>query len=196
MKKNRHISKKLDIISLYLGNYRRRINGRQIARSISVSPQTALTAINSMVTGGILSFEVVGKNKEYYLNIKNRQTRQMIMIAEEHNALLALDNKEIQVLISEIADLAESIILFGSFAAGDYDNKSDIDLIVIDKADKKKIEEIVRANPREVNCEFISHNDFKKAFDMKKALAIEIAKKHVIFGNVKKIIDVFMKYHA
>jgi len=50
------MSKKIDIISLYLGNYARCIAGREIARLIKLNHQTALNHLNELVKEKVLEF--------------------------------------------------------------------------------------------------------------------------------------------
>lgn len=195
IKKIRHMSNKLDIIILYLNNYSQTFSGRAIAKKTSLSPQTALNNLNQLVKKQILSFIVRGRNKEYRLELKNLQSKIMLEMAEHYKALKRLQNEELNILFSEIAPYCESIILFGSFAQWKETKDSDIDLVIVGKADKKKIKQIKEKYTKEINIEFISLADFKKSFKEKKALAIEVLKNHILFGNIKPIIDVFLEYY-
>jgi len=194
--KIRHMSNKLDIIALYLSDYTQTISGRAIAKNISLSPQAALNNLNQMVRDGILSFSVRGRNKEYAVQLKSLKSRMMIEMAEYYNSLKRLQNSELNVLIEEMIPYCESIILFGSFAEWKEKKESDIDLVIVGKSDKMKIKGIRDKYPREVNIEFISLMNFKKAFKGKKPLALEILKKHILFGNIKPITDIFYEYYT
>lgn len=192
IQKIRHMSK---IIDLYLDDYRKAFSGREIAKKTDLSPQTALINLNQMVKEHILSFTVRGRNKEYKLNLENIQTKIILEITEHNKALERLQNKELKILFNELFKYCDSIILFGSFASFSEKKDSDIDIVVVGKASKEKINQIINKYSREINVEFISLSDFKKSFKEKKALAIEILKKHILFGDIKPIIDVFFEYY-
>jgi len=196
IQKIRHMSKELDVMELYLDDYSKTFSGRTIAGKTALSPQTALSNLNQMVKEQILSFTVRGRNKEYKLNLENLQTRIMLEMAESYKAIRRLQNKELNILLSETAPYCESIILFGSFASWTETKDSDIDLVIVGRADKGKIRQIRNKYSREINIEFISLSDLKKSFKEKKALAIEILKKHILFGNIKPIIDIFLEYYT
>lgn len=193
-KKIRHMSNKLDIISLYLNDYPRTFSGRAVAEKTALSPQTALNNLNELVKRQILSFTVHGRNKEYKLELKNIQSRIMLEMAEHFKALKRLQYEELNILINEMIRECESIVLFGSFADWKETKDSDIDLVIIGKTDKEKIKQIKDKYPRKINIEFISLKDLEISLKERKALAIEIAKKHILFGNIKPIIDIFSEY--
>ena len=49
MAKIRHMSKKIDIIKLYIGDYTKSMSGREIAKKASMNHQTALNCLNELV---------------------------------------------------------------------------------------------------------------------------------------------------
>ena len=81
------------------------------------------------------------------------------------------------------------------FASSTFNKESDIDLIIVGKSDKNKINKIIENHPRTINIEYISYNDFKKSLNQKKALAIEILKNHIIYNNVSKIVKIFLEFY-
>jgi len=64
--KIRHMSKKIDIINLYLGDYKKTMSGREIARKLAVNHQTALNCLNELVKDSVMVYQTKGRNKEYY----------------------------------------------------------------------------------------------------------------------------------
>ncbi|MBD3163849.1 hypothetical protein GF323_01505 [Candidatus Woesearchaeota archaeon] len=189
------MSKKIDIISLYLDDYKKHLSGREIARILKINPQTALNHLNGLVDKKIIIFEKKGKNKEYIINLTSQKARILLEIAEECSSLKKLDKKEISLLIKEILPFAESVVLFGSFAKDREKSDSDIDLVIAGKADKEEIGKIKKRHPRQVNIEYISYKDFASSLKKKKALALEILNAHIIFGNVSKIVDIYFQWY-
>lgn len=191
----RHMSNLLDIANIYLPDYSVSYSGRMVAKLAKISPQSASTYLNHGVNQGIFKFITKGRNKEYSLNLLDIRARYFISISECYSAFNGLKDKELRVLIKEISPYAETIILFGSFASGTQDKDSDIDLVILGKSRKKEIDRIKKHFPREVNIEYINYSDFKKTLMQKNALALEILKNHVIFGNVNKVVDMFIHYY-
>lgn len=195
MIKIRHLSKKIDIISLFAKDYSGKLSGREIARLIKINHQTALNHLNDLVTEGILNYEIKGRNKEYYLDLKNLKTRMLLEVAESIKSLDRLRLKELGFIIEEILPFTDAIILFGSFASLDYNKESDIDLILVGKSDKERIRKITSRYNRKVNIEYVSLNDFAKSLKDKKALAVEIVKNHVFYGDISRIVKILLEWY-
>ena len=72
---NRHMSRKMDIGSLFLRDYSSIFSGREIARRTKTSPQAALNIIKELVQDKCLQSKVEGRNKNYSLNLTNLRTK-------------------------------------------------------------------------------------------------------------------------
>ncbi len=126
-------------------------SGREIARSIGISPPAAHFALKSLYNRDILKLDVVGKQHIYRLNHSNRVIKDMLepMFRKEksirEDAVAFLLDK-----ISEyrVRDLIVSFILYGSLQSGGTRRGSDCDVAVVvkDEASKKRIEDIFIEN--------------------------------------------------
>ncbi len=183
------MSKKLDIIGLYLGEYTQSFAGREIARRLAVSPQAALAVLNELVQEKILLSSWEGRNRKYRLNKDNLSSQLFLALAETQQALVRLDNAELKAVLESIISEAESVIVFGSFAGGQQSEDSDLDLVIINAPHKEKIRKILHTFPREIQTEFVSWSEFTEAYRKTKALALEIKKKHLLYGNVFKVVQ-------
>lgn len=195
MGKVRHMSKKIDIIKMYLDDYSKSMSGREIAKKSSMSHQTALNNLNELLREKILFYSIKGRNKEYTLNLSFIVAKKMAEIAENIRAIEILEEKEIVIILQELMEHSETIILFGSFASGTHNKNSDIDIVVLGKADKNSINGIRKRYSREINVEYLTFNEFERLLKFKKPLALEILKNHVIFGDVSKIVDIFWRWN-
>ncbi|MBU0460377.1 MAG: nucleotidyltransferase domain-containing protein [Candidatus Woesearchaeota archaeon] len=187
--KNRHMSKKLDIVSVFLRDYSASYSGREIARKIRVSPQTGLSILNILVKEKVLNVQKEGRNNKYSLNRKDLISKLMLSLAEINKARDFLEKNEMKLILSKLLPLTETIIVFGSFAKNIEKKSSDLDLIVIGVKNQNKFRKVKNIFPREINVEFISWSGFVKT--MKTALGIEIRKDHLIYGNVFKVVEVY-----
>lgn len=183
------MSKKLDIISLYLADYHLSFTGREIARKIKASPQAGLNILNELVGEKIISKEIEGRNAKYRLNL-SLYTKNMLQLAETNKAKQALSDFELRSVLEKFLPYAETIIIFGSFARGRQSKQSDLDLIIIN-GKKKKILEAKKIFPIEINIEFSTWAGFLNALRNKAPLALEIKKNHLAYGNVFKLVDIY-----
>lgn len=191
--KNRHMSKKLDIVALYLGDYSLLITGREIARRIKVSHQTGLMALNELVREKIFLSKKDGRNINYYLNKTNLGTKQYLQMAEIAKADKFLHNLELKSILEELIPLAETIIVFGSFAKGTEEESSDLDLIMIGAKNKEEVRKKKNIFPREINIEFVTWKEFAETLNKKNALAVEISKNHLAYGNVFNLVNIYCR---
>lgn len=191
VKKNRHMSKKLDTTAIYLRDYSLSLSGREIARRINVNHQTALTVLNELVKEKILHYKVEGRNKKYHFNKKDLRAKLFLQMAETYKAELFLHNTELRIIISHLLPLAETIIVFGSFAKGTEKESSDLDLIVIGAVNKESVKKAKSTFPREINIEFRTWKEFADALSKKMPLALEIQKDHLVYGNVFNAVEVY-----
>ncbi len=190
-KNNRHMSEKVDIVSLYLSNYLFGFSGREIARRLGINHQTASVALKRMVKESFLKGHVEGRNIKYHLNLEDFKTKHLLSVAEEHKAQHYLELFELKSVVSSILPYADTIIIFGSFAKGTEKEGSDLDLVIIQSSSRSKIEEIFRLFPREVNAHYVTWKEFISSFQKRNHLALEIRKDHVIYGNIPRIIGIY-----
>ena len=187
------MSIKLDIVSLFSSDYSASFSGREVARRMNVSPQTAIDGLKELEKEKVLMVKIEGRNDKYALNKENLKTKVMMQLMETHQSMLALEKFILKEVVSKILPYSKTIIVFGSFARNEEKKDSDIDLIVIDSKDKEKIKKIKEMFPLEVNIEFVSLADFSKAFEKKNSLALEIKKDHLIYGDVYNIVNLYCR---
>ena len=190
MGKNRHMSKKIDILLLFLRDYFASFSGREISRRILVSPQTALDTLNLLVKEKVLQSKFEGRNKKYSLNLNDFSTRMFLSIVETNKSVDCLSNFELKKVIQDLLSYTDSLVVFGSFAKQSQKKSSDIDIISIGSFNKKKMNLVADRFPREVNIQYVTWNQFVDSFKKKNHLSVEIKKDHLIFGNVYKVVDV------
>ena len=185
------MSKKIDIVRQYVGNYTGSFSGRELARKLGINHQTTLNCLQELVKEKILTFRVEGRNNNYFLKLDSFNTRLWLQLAENANSLCKLKNYELKKVVEAIVPLTEIVIVFGSFAKSLEKEDSDIDLIIISGTNKKVITQKLSLFSREINAEFISWSDFVKSYHEKSALAKEIVANHLLFGNVYKVVDLY-----
>ena len=120
----------LDILRLLAGS-RSPMTGRQVARLAGRSQTTALRTLNRLTDAGVLDVSEAGRALMFSLNREH-----LAMPALE--TLLRMRARLIEALAHEASALEPaplSASLFGSAARGDGDTDSDIDLLLVRRAD-------------------------------------------------------------
>jgi predicted nucleotidyltransferase len=96
-------------------------------------------------------------------------------------------------VINEMLNFCDSILLFGSYANDNFEENSDLDLVLVNCNNKEAIKKIKNREVMEINEHYVSYLDFKKSLKNKNNLAIEILKNHILFGNVSKIVEYYIE---
>ena len=152
---------KQKILGLLFANEDREFYIREIARLIGASPMGVQKELAKLEKAGIVVSEKKGIQKFYSVNKKNPTYAEIKGLAIKSFGVAWI----LKDLLSEIAGIREAFI-YGSFAKGEADEKSDIDLFVVGDTDynvlskaARKAEDILS---REVNFDLISEKEFKE----------------------------------
>ncbi len=152
---------------------------RKLAKDLGVSHTTVLRKLRGLLDGNVVDFRTEGKNRVYFLK-KTLEARVHIYMAEWY----ALGNliEEFPHLRSVVRTIQERedvslAVLFGSYAKGTADQKSDID-VYIETGDREVKRELERSHSR-LSVKIGS-------WDPENLLIQEIAKNHVILKGVER----------
>jgi len=184
--------KELNILVPFTDNYGSAIYGSKLAKINHLPQKTVSRKLNQYCDIGFLKFKKEGKNKLYYFDLGNIKSLFLIQIIELYKGLKFLSkHTKIALLIN---DLSKSVILFGSYAKGYATKESDIDLLLIGKK-SRKIKEIIERYPFKINIHYSTYDHFEKLLHKGNALAKEIAKNHIIFGECERLIEILTRYY-
>lgn len=184
----------VDLMLPFAEDYSNRMTESELARKSKVPQQSASRYLSKLVALNLINYEKQGRNKLFYLDLKNQSARIMLNIIESYKSLqFCIKNREMAIIISEILKYCESLIIFGSYASGNFTNESDSDIVVLGKHYKEQIKKIKQKQIIEINEHYSEYNKFKKILASKNPLAIEIMKNHLLFGDISKIIDIFLR---
>ena len=189
----------LGIIALYRGDYLNQFHIREMSRLIGKSHVSLLPYLKRFEKDKILIPKQVGKSKVYSINFNNNKVREFLSFSEKKKTLELL-NKEF--FVSKIYDefinsLDGCLILFGSYAVGDYTKESDIDLLYIGyikEKEKKKILEFGKTYKKEIHLVSMSLKQFKEQLLKHSSLIKEVVKNHIILYNQDIFINEIWRY--
>ena len=180
----------VDLLIPLTGDYTIRLSASELARQAGIPQQTGARHLDNLAGAGLIEYERQGRNKLFYLDLKKQTGKIIINIAENQKALYLISFAKINAILNEILRECESMLVFGSYASLRFDKESDLDLIIFNCRNKNKIKKIKDLHPLEINEHYSTYAEFKKVLSSRNALALEVAKNHVIFGNVSMLVEI------
>lgn len=152
---------------------------RKLAKDLGISHTTVLRKLRVLLDGNVVDFRTEGKNRVYFLK-KTLEARVYIFMVEWY-ALgnLIEEAPHLRSVIRTIQDRQDIplAILFGSYAKGTADRKSDID-VYIETDDREVKRELERSNSR-LSIKY-------GPWDPDNLLIQEIVKNHVILKGAER----------
>jgi len=147
---------------------------RELARKTKLTPPLLARRLNELEQEKVVDYKTEGKNKIYHKRdtLEAKTYEKML----EHYKVLKLPLAELTETIQQ-DERIQLAILFGSYARGDYNKNSDIDLFIQGK-DNLLREEYTRKFPKL----HVILGDFKEESPLKE----EIKKHHVIIKGIDK----------
>ena len=134
---------------------------RELARILKEDPSNLAKELIKLEKEGIFESELRGKTKHYHLNKKYPLYKQLKEIIFKTTGVEGGIRNELQKLKN-----IKQAFLFGSFAKGDYDSQSDIDLLIIGDPDPEKLAEKISKLEdkfsREINYIVMKEKEFQK----------------------------------
>ncbi|MEA3343745.1 MAG: nucleotidyltransferase domain-containing protein [archaeon] len=191
----------LQIVKLYQADYRLQYYVREIALLVGRSHPTILPYLKELEKERVLTAKYIGKTKVYSLNLASIVALEYISMAE---AQATIEYLKKTLLIRKVNEelfkmnLEGTIILFGSYAKGNYTGNSDIDLFYlgkIDDANVVKIRNLRRIYGKTINIKTLNRHLFENAVRRKDPLVKEVIKNHVLLQNPEQFINILWRYY-
>ncbi|PIN93988.1 hypothetical protein COU54_00745 [Candidatus Pacearchaeota archaeon CG10_big_fil_rev_8_21_14_0_10_31_24] len=172
------------IFEEFLGDYSVLLTGSIIAKKKNLNQKTTANYLYALEKEGIIKSKTQGKNKNYFLNLDNKEIVKNYILAVEH--IRTLDFYKKNLIIKEISEkinehMTGSVIIFGSYAKGIQKKDSDLDILVIGKCNEKEIEKIGKTYNIEINLKIYPKLE-------KDILIKEAVKNHIFIKNPEIII--------
>lgn len=166
---------KYEIVELLL---KKKIHLREIARKLGTNQTTISRKVNHLVDSNVLDFELIGKNKIYFLK-NSLEAMQLAYMTENYKFLKIINDKPLLRRIFEKIIENKKIklaILFGSYAKDEETKRSDIDLYL--ETENQEIKKETESLNTNLNIKIGKYN--------KNSLLIkEIEKSHIIIKGVE-----------
>ncbi len=181
----------------YLGKHlRESYTMHELSKLLNIPYASFYRTIQGM--NDLLTIKTVGKSKIITLNSKNPVIKSHLVIASDEEKKEFLRKQPIIKKLKEELDTKSIVFVFGSYAKGKETEKSDIDILIINKGGKKdlsfsKYEFLFK---KKINPIFISIKEFKKMLkDKEENVGKQALKNHIILINEEQfwecVLDAF-----
>ncbi len=185
-------SNQLVIGKAYLENLKEDLYMRRLERITGLDIKILSRELNLLVKNNILDYELKGKIKSYSLK-RTLSTELFLIMSEIYKTNEFLEkNRLLKTRLTELNEKADFLI-FGSYASNKNTKKSDLDILIFSNKTKDIREIISRFNIR-VHAQYTSINEFRKLYEKKDNLIVEIINNHVLFGKYKEFVKLVMKW--
>jgi hypothetical protein len=168
------------ILEYFLNNPTEKIYLNELAKKLNVSPRSVKIYCDLFEKKEIIRREIKGNMHLFSTNNDNFCVREM------KRAYISVILKQIN--IEKIADNSISIAIYGSYASGNYDEKSDMDVIVIgEERDVKRdiVVDIMKKIDKEIQLTVIPTIKWEKMKIEDDPFVKNIIKNHVLIKGAE-----------
>jgi len=157
---------------------------KQMGRILGISPATVSSTLKDLEQYDLVDKEVVAQAHLYYLNLENPA---VTSLKEFYGLMLVSSEKPEAAFLDADPDML-SLALYGSYAKGNYDDMSDIDLLVISNSDKSKylavVKDLEERLKRTVSISVFKLHQWRGLAKKKDAFYESVVQEHVLlFGS-------------
>lgn len=172
------------ILSYFLANPTSKFHKKLLARNLNISPASVCSAVQYLEQEGILLKEEIGLAHIYQLNLANP----LVFPLKKAYGLSFVFSTQPEKMFCDNDPNIVTLALFGSYASGEFDEKSDIDLLMINATQKepnmKVIELIENKLKKEVNVVAFSLSEWQEMKEKNDAFFKNIVNNHILlFGS-------------
>ncbi|MBU2100562.1 helix-turn-helix domain-containing protein [Candidatus Micrarchaeota archaeon] len=159
------------------------IHLNEISRRTKTSPSTVSKLLSGLQKDGLIEKQVIGTSHVFKVKSESPVIRQLKVFI---NVSLLTEFKVVEKIL-EVDELVHSIVLYGSFADGSNDAKSDFDLLVISD-NKYRFNSVAQFLEKKTgvatSITAFSVLDWKKCRENNKAFHDSVKLNHIIlFGS-------------
>lgn len=176
--------KQLKVLSLFLENPYSRYYLRESARMLQMDPMTIKRALDLLVEENLL-MRTEENNRTYYKAEMENPVFRYLKISYN---LSKLREKNIVNYIVKNMKTVSSIILFGSFATGENNKESDVDILTISLSKKKPTAQLANHLGRDVNLIDFTPAQWSNQAKNNKAFYLDVITEGVLLYGKKPVV--------
>ena len=171
------------VLTFFLSNPSTSIYVKQLSRDLKISPSGTNKALKLLEKSKILFKEERGKAHYYFLNNELPFTKYLKISC----FLAKIQDWKIEEKFKKQDEDLISLAVYGSYASGEFDERSDIDFLLISSKSKEHflnlIQNIEKYLNREVNLEVFNFSKWQKIKKENKLFYDDIIKNHILLAG-------------
>jgi len=183
------------ILEFFFNNFENNFTASEIANKFNFNQNIFINYLNVYLKKKIFTYKFQGRNKLFSFNLNNIDLiyNLNLQVEIEKTNLFLEKNFKIREILKKLNE--KNMIIFGSYAKNLQKKDSDLDIFIVGKYDKKKVEYLSEFYDLEINVHSILKNKFKKVLNEKQILLNEIVLNHIIVDGFDFYVNSFLKYY-
>jgi predicted nucleotidyltransferase len=177
--------KQLKVLSHFFDNPTEEFYLRELGRLLKISPMTVKRALDDLVDDMLIIKE---EKKNQILYHANMESQAFIFAKISYNLAWLEENEVVKYLLEKVTGIS-SIILYGSYAKGENDKHSDLDLLIICTAKKIDPYEIEKKLGIEVNIINFTSTQWTKQAKTNRAFYLDIITEGIVLYGTRPVIE-------
>lgn len=173
------------VLRLFLENPYSGYYLRESARILKMDPMTVKRALVLLVEDELLT---VIEEKNRILYKANMETPAFRHLKISYNLSWLQEKKVIDFLTNQMSTIT-SIILFGSFAKGENDEESDVDILTISLAKNKPTAELAKLLNRDVNLVNFTSAQWSDQAKKNRAFYLDVILDGIVLYGTKPVME-------
>ena len=156
----------------------------ELSKVLKIPYATFYRTVHGM--NDLLIITVIGKSKTIQLSLNNPIARAHLTVSSDEEKKEFLQNQPIIKKIEKELDTKEIVVLFGSYAKQIQHEKSDVDLLIINKEGNKSISfsKYELLFKKRINPIFVTKKEFELMLkDKEENIGKQVLKNHIILIN-------------
>lgn len=179
----------LEVLRPFTESLEKRVYGRELARELEMNQKTVQNRLNALEERGLLKSTEKGRTREFSLSRENILTRKLIVATEVKKFYDLLSSSfEVKEIVGDVLKLTEGyVIVYGSFAKGDWKEGSDLDVLLIDSGGEDEVKGLKKKYSREIHFMFMKSEEFIEGMKSRESYLQEILQNHVICRGFEEV---------
>jgi len=175
----------LNVLQLFIKNPYERYYLREASRMLDISPMTVKRALDLLVKERLLIREEF-KNQILYKG--NMESSAFKHLKVTYNLSWLEEKGIVDYLTENLAGLS-SLVLYGSFAKGENDEKSDIDILAISSTANKRDIKLTDMLGRETSLTVLKPAEWKEQAKKNKAFYMDIITEGIVLFGTRPVVE-------
>ncbi len=177
--------KQLRVLEHFIENPHSNYYLRETARLLQMDPMTVKRALDILVADNLL---IRTKEKNQILYKAHIENPAFIYLKISYN-LSWLQKKRVSEFITHHMNTVTSVLLFGSYAKGENDSESDVDILTISLSKNTPTAELSKVLKRDVNLINFTPAQWSQQAKTNKAFYLDVILDGIVLYGTKPVVE-------